>query len=407
MIGPESIVIALQGMLANRLRSALTITGMLIGVASVILLVSVGNGSSAAVQARIESLGTNVVLVMRQFTPGGAFGGRSSGVSSMPLTLQDAAALQDPSTAPDIKSVSPSVSASVTAVAGGVSYSPSSFIGTTPSYEEARDYSMAAGTFFTNGDESSHNRVAVLGQTVVSNLFGSADPIGQTVTFNGVQFSIIGVLNSKGSNGLMDQDDVVIAPLTAVQDTLTGYGPVSSLTVEAKSAGQVNAAAAETQSILLAQHHISNAAEADFRVLNQSSLLQTTASTSQVFTTLLGAVAAISLLVAGIGVMNIMLVTVTERTREIGIRKAIGARRSDILAQFLVESALLSTVGGVGGVIAGIVLSQFSIAGVQPVIPIYSVVLAFSVAVIVGLFFGIYPATRAAALRPIEALRYE
>jgi putative ABC transport system permease protein len=400
----EALRMAVQGVLVNRLRSVLTMLGITIGVAAVIILVAVGHGSAVAVQQRIENLGTNVVTIM----PGFSFGRGSGTVQSSftQLTLKDVKALQDPSAAPDIKSVTPVVNGSVTATFGSASYSPNQFVGTTQSYEEARKSPVEAGTFVTADEEAQHARVVVLGQTVVSNLFGSQNPLGQTVKLNGISFVVIGVLTAKGTNGFQDQDDIAIAPLSTTQDLITGVtGGLSQIVIEAKSSGQVDAAEAEATSILTPKH--SSNGVANFRVLNQASLLQTTASTNHVFTVLLAAVAAISLLVGGIGVMNIMLVTVTERTREIGIRKALGARRSDILGQFLSEAVLLSIFGGVAGVAAGLAGSRFKIVGVQPAVELYSVLLALCVGVAVGLFFGIYPANRAAALRPIEALRYE
>ena len=396
---------AVQGVLSNRLRSLLTMLGITIGVAAVIILVAVGHGSAVAVSNRIEALGTNVVTIQ----PGGFGFGRGSGgfrSSFTQLTMKDVKALEDPTAAPDILSVTPVVNGSVTATYGAASYSPSQFIGTTPSYEEARKSPVEAGTFITQADESTHARVVVLGETVVLNLFGSVDPLGQTIKLNGTSFTVEGVLVPKGTNGIQDQDDIVIAPLTTTQDLITGVtGGLSQIIIEAKSSHQVNAAQSEATTILTPTH--SSNGTANFRVLNQASLLQTSASTNHVFTVLLAAVAAISLLVGGIGVMNIMLVTVTERTREIGIRKALGARRADILGQFLTESVLLSVCGGVLGVAAGLVGSRFKIVGVQPVVESYSVLLALAVGVAVGLFFGIYPANRAASLRPIEALRYE
>ena len=402
----ESFRIAVQGVLSNRLRSVLTMLGISIGVAAVIILVAVGHGSAVAVQNRIESLGTNIVTIQ----PGGFGFGRGNGfrqASFTQLTTKDVKALQDRTAAPDIKSVTPVVNASSATMAfGSATYTPSQFVGTTPSYAEARKSPVEAGTFITPQEESQHARVIVLGQTVVENLFGSTDPLGQEVKVNGVGFTVIGVLVPKGTNGFQDQDDIAIIPLTTSQDLITGVtSGLSQIVVEATKSSTVNAAEAEATSILTPTH--STNGTANFRVLNQASLLSTTASTNHVFTVLLAAVAAISLLVGGIGVMNIMLVTVTERTREIGIRKAIGARRGDVLAQFLTEAVLLSVLGGLVGVLAGIIGSRFTIVGVKPVIESYSVFLALGVGVAVGLFFGIYPANRAASLRPIEALRYE
>ncbi len=407
----ETVRVALAGLAANKLRSGLTILGLMIGVGSVIVLIAVGTGSSAAVTNQIDQLGSNVLLVSGAPTLGGLFrGGGATASASTGLTVADANALVNPYQAPDVASSSPVVTAnSVTLTSGDTTYSPSSFVGTTTSYEAARSYTMAEGSWFTNADETNHARVMVVGPTVVSELFSGQDPVGQSVQVNGTNFQIIGVTASKGSNGTSNQDDVAIAPLTAVQDTLTGYGNVSQIVVQAKSRGQLNAAQTEVTSILnqLDPPSAESLGTSNFNVINQSSIVQASTASSKVFTTLLGEVAAISLLVGGIGVMNIMLVSVTERTREIGIRKAVGARRSDILTQFLVEAVLVSFFGGIAGVIAGIIGSQFKIAGVQPVIAPYSIALAFGAAVLTGLFFGTYPAGRAAALRPIEALRFE
>jgi len=406
VIGPEMLRIAWSGITANKLRSGLTILGMTIGVASVIVLIAVGNGSSKAVQSTIQSLGTNVLVV--QASGGFRFGARASTAATVSLTKADAEALQNPSLAPDVKSASPVVDASsVSLVYDGTSFEPSSFVGTTPSYLTAHTYKIAEGASFTAEDVAKHRRVAVIGQEVVQELFAGQSAVGQNMKVNGSNYEVVGVLAKKGTNGTTNEDDVVMAPITTVQSSLTGVGSIDSITVQAKSESALNAAEAEVTTILEERHKIKDTSEPGFTVLNQGSLLETSSSTSSVFTTLLGEVAAISLLVGGIGVMNIMLVSVTERTREIGIRKAVGARRSDILTQFLTEAVLVSLFGGIAGVAVGVIGSQFEIAGVHPEIATYSIFLAFGAALASGLFFGTYPAARAARLRPIEALRFE
>jgi putative ABC transport system permease protein len=407
VIGVETLRIAWGGIVANKLRSGLTILGMTIGVASVIILIAVGNGSSKTIEERIESLGTNVLLVEAGGLRGGTRFAAAAG-NSISLTRQDAAALQSKSEAPDVQSAAPVVNASaVTLVHNGTSYEPGTFVGSTPSYLTAHGYRVAEGTGLSDAQVAHHERVIVIGQTVAEELFPGQAPVGQTVRANGVNFEVVGVLAAKGSNGTSNLDEIVVAPISAVEGSLTGYGAIDSITVEATSESTLGDAEAEVTQILEQRHKVKDTAEPGFQVINQGSLLETTSSTTSVFTTLLGEVAAISLLVGGIGVMNIMLVSVTERTREIGIRKAIGARRSDILTQFLTEAVLVSLIGGLTGVLVGVLGSQFEIAGVHPAIATYSIFLAFGAAVLTGLFFGTYPAGRAARLRPIEALRFE
>jgi putative ABC transport system permease protein len=406
----ETLRTALAGVTANTLRSGLTILGMTIGVAAVIVLVAVGKGAQRQVAAGIDALGSNVLIVQPQlggFGPGGvrAGGGGGGGVE---LDAKDVAALQDGFNAPDVKRASPVVNATgTTLVSGATSYSPASFVGTTPAYASTRDYAVAAGALFSAKDVTDHRRVVVVGPTVVTNLFGGQDPVGLSLRVNGSTFQVVGVTKAKGSNGDSDQDDVVIAPLTAVQDAIAGYGALDSITVQATSAQSLDAAQAEVTAILTERHDVTDPTNPGFQVTNQGAVRDASTKSTKVFTTLLGAVAAISLLVGGIGVMNIMLVSVTERTREIGIRKAIGARRAHILTQFLTEAVLVSLFGGLAGVGLGILGSHFQIAGVDPVIAVPSVFLAFGSALLCGLFFGTYPAARAAALRPIDALRFE
>ncbi|MEV0383919.1 ABC transporter permease [Nonomuraea sp. NPDC050643] len=418
----EILRFALRGLLANKMRSSLTTLGILIGVAAVILLVAVGEGSSQSIQQNIQRLGANTLTVSPSFSGGGGGGGggmRAPGgggggagntgprTQARQLSLADAKALTDRTVAPSVKTVSPIVNASsATAAYGAASHAIAQFVGTYPSYFEAVNKPVAKGTYFFNDDVLAARKVVVLGQTVVEELFGTVDPIGKQVSVSGVPFTVVGVLKEAGSTGMQDADDVAIAPLPAVQQSLSGFGSLNQIVVQATGAGATTTAQAEVTAILNQRHGITND-NPDYRILNQATLQETVSEATGTFTVLLGAVAAISLLVGGIGITNIMLVTVTERTREIGIRKAIGAPRSAILGQFLLEATLLSLVGGLSGVLVAFVGTRFTIAGIEPVLVPSSVALALGVSVGIGLFFGSYPANRAAKLRPIQALRHE
>jgi putative ABC transport system permease protein len=392
----EIIRFALRGVAANKLRSGLTMLGVLIGVAAVILLVAVGNGSAKAVADRISALGTDTLTVM------------SSSRAAASLSLKTADALTDPVLAPDVKSVSPVVSTSSTIAYGSTSHSVNSFVGTTPSYFTASNSPVATGSAFSNDDNSQGRRVVVIGRTVAEDLFPGVDPIGQQVTVGGALFTVVGVLGEKSSaGGFQDANDVAIAPIVAVRQVLTGYGSLSSILVEAAGPKMVATVQSEIGVILDERVAKTSTGAAGYTVRSASQLLETQTATADTFTTLLGAVAAISLLVGGIGITNIMLVTVTERTREIGIRKALGAQRRTIMTQFLIEATLLSFLGGGLGVAAALIGAHFTIVGVKPVIVPSSVGLALGVSIAIGLFFGGLPAARAARLSPIDALRYE
>jgi putative ABC transport system permease protein len=396
----EVLRFAIRGISANKLRSGLTMLGILIGVAAVILLVAVGNGSAQEVAQRIEALGTNTLTV------------QSTGGSSA-LTLEVAEALHDPVLAPDVKSVSPVVSTSATLTYEGTDHSVNQFVGTYPTYFGASNSPVGTGSAFTTEDVEQGRRVVVIGQTVAEELFPGLDPIGQEITVSGALFTVVGVLDEKSSSsGFQDANDVAVAPLTAVRQALTGFGSLNSIVVESDSPDKVSDVQTQIATVLDQRLKVSatstnSSTSTPYRIQNASQLLETQTETAETFTTLLGAVAGISLLVGGIGITNIMLVTVTERTREIGIRKALGAPRRVILTQFLAEATMLSLLGGGLGVAAALIGSNFTIVGVKPVIVPSSIALALCVSVAIGLFFGSVPANRAASLRPIDALRYE
>jgi putative ABC transport system permease protein len=411
----EAVRMAASGLLANRTRSGLTMLGILIGVTAVILLVAVGNGASVQINNQVQSLGANVIYVYPSNARG--TGGVSQGFgTAQTLTQADVDALNSRQQDPDVVAAIP-----IAQSGGQITYGSQNYFapttGTTSAFPQVRDYQIAEGSFFTDDDVTSRHRVVVIGQTVVDNLFGSTDPIGQTIKISRQSFRVIGVFAQKGGSGLGSQDNVVVAPITAVWAYLTGARGkvISQIVASASSAGTVTQAETEITTVLLERHQISDASLADFQLQSQQDILNQANSIATALTLVLGAIAGISLVVGGIGIMNIMLVTVTERTREIGIRKAIGARRRDILVQFLIEAMVLSGLGGALGIAVGallaveaphipaIVTSGFP----TPVVSAPSVVLAFCVSVAIGLFFGIYPANRAARLHPIEALRYE
>jgi len=395
---------AWRGITANRLRSSLTVLGVLIGVSSVIVLTAVGTGSALSVQQSIQKLGTNSITVSA--LGGGRFS-RSQNSNAKQLTIKDATALNDPVKAPDVKNAAPVLQASATCTYGNLSSSPQSVIGTWPSYFEAANSPVDKGTYWSADDVVAGRPVAVIGTTVATDLFGTDSAVGQVIRCHGQSITVVGVMKTKGTTGFQDADSIVISPITFIQRSVSGYGSISSIQVEAKSSTTTAAAMDEVTAIMDAQHKIKAGGTADYRVLNQATILASSNQSGHTLTVLLGIVAAISLLVGGIGITNIMLVSVTERTREIGIRKAIGAPKSAILSQFLIEAMLLSLLGGLSGVLLGVGISHFTILGVKPSVSLSSVLLAFIVSALIGLIFGGWPANRAASLRPIEALRYE
>ena len=386
--------------------------GILIGVSAVILLVGVGNGASVAVQQQIQSLGSNLLTVFPSNARGAGGVQQGFGTGST-LTLDDVKAIANRQSSPDVVTAIPSAGGRAQLTFGNQNWN-SSLTGTTQDFPSVRNYPLASGQFFTAGDVDASSKVAVIGQTVVTNLFSGEDPIGQVIKINRQSFRVIGVLAQKGSSGgSNNQDDVVVVPITAAWNYLLGGRGrnVQQIYVEATSAEATSAATTEVTEVLLDRHHISDPTQADFQILSQQDVLNSASQTTGVLTLMLGAIAGISLVVGGIGIMNIMLVTVTERTREIGIRKAIGARRRDILMQFLIESMFLAGLGGALGILVGFGLSRILPLAVSslptPIISMPSVFMAFGISVGIGLFFGLYPANRAARLRPIEALRYE
>jgi putative ABC transport system permease protein len=421
----DSFRSALQSLVVNKLRSALTMLGVIIGVAAVIAMVSVGNGASASVQATILNLGSNLVTVQPQF--GNDNGLRGAGAQAQNLTLDDMRSIQN-QLGDGIAAAEAEQQAGRWQVTVSGQNWNSQVIGVTEDYPIVRDWKLDSGEFFTTSDLNVNAQVAILGTTTANNLFGDADAVGQTIqlrqVFGGggqgggqrariLNFRVVGVLSTKGSTFGFSRDDQILVPLTTAQHVLTGQlNRVSQIVIKATSSDTMDVTTSDVQNILLQRHNISDPASADFTVTNQNDTLAALSSVTGTFTLLLGAIGGISLLVGGIGIMNIMLVSVNERTREIGIRKAVGARRGDILTQFLIEAIALTGLGGVLGILLGWAITEVvhripQAASLPLLITSGTVIIAVGVSVAIGVVFGLYPAMRAARLHPIQALRYE
>lgn len=392
---------------ANKARTSLTILGIVIGVASVVAMIAIGQGSQSSVEANIQSIGSNLIMVQPGFQRGVGQEVRSGRGNAQSLKQGDADAIS--AQISGIKAVAAAKTSRYQATAKGTNTN-TQVIGTVPAYSQIRNVEMEKGSFILDSQVKSASKVAVLGPTTAADLFGeNADPIGQSIKINKVEFKIIGVTKAKGGSGFSSQDDVIYVPLTADQRFLAGDEYISSINVQAEDPKAMTSVQEAITGLLLTRHNIASAELADFQVLNQSDIVAAASSVTQIFTVLLASIAGISLLVGGIGIMNMMLTTVTERTREIGLRKAVGGKSRDISLQFLAESVSLTFLGGLFGIILGWVLawgvSYF--AGITTKVSLFSVVLAFGVSAGIGVVFGYYPARRASKLNPIEALRYE
>jgi ABC-type antimicrobial peptide transport system, permease component len=398
--------IAFRALIRNKLRAFLTMLGIIIGVGSVIAMLAIGEGSKMKIRNTMSSMGTNMVMIMPNFQ---RRGGVSLGTSSsMALKYSDVVALRNEATS--LAAISPEIRASGQIIYGNQN-TQTTVEGVSGEYLSIRKLNIGSGRIFNDTEIRDMSKVCIIGHTVVKNLFGEgADPVGLSIRIKNLPFQVIGVLESKGESSMgQDQDDIILAPYTTVQSRLATIDYLNGIYASAVSDEKSEAAIAEVTEILRRTHKIKESQENDFRVMSQSELIQTVSSVTDVMTILLGAIAGISLLVGGIGIMNIMFVSVTERTREIGIRMSIGGRSRDILLQFLVESMVMSILGGLLGVIFGYLVAK--IAGTLMSSPIYitpqSVFLAFAVCFVIGVFFGWYPAKKAANLNPIDALRYE
>jgi len=391
---------------SNKVRSALTILGIVVGIASVIVMVAIGQGAQASITNSISQAGSNLIMVMPGFGAGSgaARGARGSALS---LTEEDAAAIQ--SQVQGVAGVSMERSARQQVVAGA-NNTNTNIMGATPSYSSVHSVQIAQGAFIQPDNVASAARVAVLGPTTRDDLFGSgANAIGQRIRINGIDFRVVGVTVSKGGSGFNNQDDVIYVPLSTMQQLLVGDSHLSQISVQADKAGDMTAVQEQITSLLLLRHKISDPTAADFNVLSQSDIAATASTITGTFTVVLASIAGISLLVGGIGIMNMMLTAVTERTREIGLRKAVGARRNDISMQFLAESVALTFIGGFIGVVLGFGVSWAitKFLGVNTQVSGGSVLLAASVSIGIGVVFGYYPALRASGMNPVEALRYQ